>query len=186
MAPHRAGSSALLDAGAAMQGSLMELRRGVDCHSCFPWEKTQQATCEGNSTANHRSSTCISMLDAGGHVPCRSDPGSRRLQEQPADRAHTSCHPMRIVTADETGLLKVRPPFLFFTLVTGPRRSLSLKLSDTRVYEPQIRARLGTTAHFCEVVVRTTLPPRRHRSHRVQRRGWRERDPHPLRFWLWF
>ena len=33
-----------------------------------------------------------------------------------------------------------------FTLVTGPRRSLSLKLSDTRVYEPQIRARLGNTA----------------------------------------
>jgi len=31
----------------------------------------------------------------------------------------------------------------FFTLVTGARRSLSLKLSDTRVYEPQIRARLG-------------------------------------------
>ena len=42
----------------------------------------------------------------------------------------------------------------FFTLVTGPRRSLSLKLSDTRVYEPQLRARLGTTAHFCRVVVR--------------------------------
>jgi len=34
----------------------------------------------------------------------------------------------------------------FFTLVTGPGRSLRLKLSDTRVYEPQIRARLGTTA----------------------------------------
>ena len=34
----------------------------------------------------------------------------------------------------------------FFTRVTGPRRSLSLKLSDARVYEPQIRARLGTTA----------------------------------------
>ena len=33
--------------------------------------------------------------------------------------------------------------FFFFTLVTGPTRSLSLKLSDTRVYEPQIRARLG-------------------------------------------
>ena len=38
---------------------------------------------------------------------------------------------------------------IFFTLVTGPRRSLSLKLSDRRVYGPQIRARLGTTAHFC-------------------------------------
>ena len=30
---------------------------------------------------------------------------------------------------------------------------MSLKLSDTRVYAPQILARLGTTAHFCEVVV---------------------------------
>ena len=30
---------------------------------------------------------------------------------------------------------------------------MSLKLSDTRVYEPQIRARLGTTTHLCEVVV---------------------------------
>ena len=36
----------------------------------------------------------------------------------------------------------------FFTLFTGPRKSLRLKLSDTGVYEPQIRARLGTTAHF--------------------------------------
>jgi len=34
--------------------------------------------------------------------------------------------------------------FFFFTLATGPRRSLGLKLTDTRVYEPQIRARLGT------------------------------------------
>ena len=30
---------------------------------------------------------------------------------------------------------------------------LSLKLSDTKVYEPQIRALLGTAPHFCEVVV---------------------------------
>jgi len=43
--------------------------------------------------------------------------------------------------------------FFFLTRVTGPRRSLRLKLSDTRVYAPQIRARLGTTPHFCEVVV---------------------------------
>ena len=34
--------------------------------------------------------------------------------------------------------------FFSFTLFSGPRRSLNLKLSDTRVYEPQIRARLGT------------------------------------------
>ena len=30
---------------------------------------------------------------------------------------------------------------------------MGLKLNDSRVYEPQIRARLGTTAHFCKVVV---------------------------------
>ena len=38
----------------------------------------------------------------------------------------------------------------FFTLVTGPGKFLSLAVSDTRVYAPQIRARLGTTAQFCE------------------------------------
>ena len=43
--------------------------------------------------------------------------------------------------------------FFFFTPGTSPRKSLSLKLSDIRVYEPQIRARLGTTAHFCRVAV---------------------------------
>jgi len=29
----------------------------------------------------------------------------------------------------------------------------SLEWSDAKVYEPSIRARLGTAAHFCEVVV---------------------------------
>ena len=29
----------------------------------------------------------------------------------------------------------------------------SLELSDTQVYEPQIRALLGTASHFCKVVV---------------------------------
>ena len=56
----------------------------------------------------------------------------------------------------EVAFVKSQPvlpaTFFFFTLVTGPKSSLSLKLSDTRVYEPQIRARLGTTAHFCRVV----------------------------------
>jgi len=40
--------------------------------------------------------------------------------------------------------------FFFFTLGTGPRRSLSLKLSDARVYEPQIRARLAV----CRAIAR--------------------------------
>ena len=43
-------------------------------------------------------------------------------------------------TLDELGFF-----FFFFTLDTGSERSFSPKLSDTRVYEPQIRARPGTT-----------------------------------------
>ena len=37
----------------------------------------------------------------------------------------------------------------------------SLELSDTQVYEPHIRALLGTDLHFCEVVVlqQTRTPP---------------------------
>jgi len=47
--------------------------------------------------------------------------------------------------------------FFSFTLVTGPSRSLSLKLRHTRVYEPYIRTRLGTSAHFCIQVYCTVL-----------------------------
>ena len=39
----------------------------------------------------------------------------------------------------QTGGMLVLFFFFFITLVTGPRRSLSLKLSDTRDYEPEIR-----------------------------------------------
>ena len=39
----------------------------------------------------------------------------------------------------------VRRWYFFFTLITGPRRSLSLELSDTRVYQPHTRVRLGST-----------------------------------------
>ena len=44
--------------------------------------------------------------------------------------------------------------FFFITLVTGPRWSLNIKLSDTMVYEPQIRTRLGTAANSYELLVR--------------------------------
>jgi len=46
------------------------------------------------------------------------------------------------VVASFAGVLVIGPGVFFFTLVTGPRRSLSLELSDTRIYAPQIRARL--------------------------------------------
>ena len=42
-----------------------------------------------------------------------------------------------------------RRNFFFFTPVTGPRRSLSLKLSDTKVYDPQIRAQNRSARASC-------------------------------------
>ena len=39
-------------------------------------------------------------------------------------------------------------PLLFSSLLLS-----NLELSDTKVYAPEIRPRLGTAAHFCEVVV---------------------------------
>ena len=44
------------------------------------------------------------------------------------------------------------PCFVRTFLITSLLLS-SLELSDTKVYEPQIRALLGTASHFCEVVV---------------------------------
>jgi len=78
-------------------------------------------------------------------------PQTRQIHQScmdPAINAGTYNHTPPICGHDLT-----RNSTSFFTLVTGPRRSLSLKLSDTRVYAPQIRARLGITAHFCKVVV---------------------------------
>ena len=70
----------------------------------------------------------------------------------------TGMRPTTGRTPLQVDLRKVRfasklPPGWGPTLVAGPSRSLSLKLRDTRVYEPQTRTRLGTTAHLCKVVV---------------------------------
>ena len=54
--------------------------------------------------------------------------------------------------------------FFFFTLVTGPRRSLSLKLSDTRVYEPPILARPSRVKSEPRVHPRNASIPHRIRA----------------------
>ena len=54
-----------------------------------------------------------------------------------------------LIPGSASGLIKL---FVLFTPVTVPGRSLSLELSDARVYAPQIRVRLVTTAQSCEVV----------------------------------
>ena len=57
-----------------------------------------------------------------------------------------------------------RTLFFFIALVTGPRRSLSLQLSDTRVFELQIRARLGTTAKITPAAAKWSAQRTPHES----------------------
>jgi len=52
-----------------------------------------------------------------------------------------------------------------------------LELSDTQVYEPQIRALLGTAPHFCEVVVLKLNP---HADHVRGATGVEEEPPERL------
>ena len=51
---------------------------------------------------------------------------------------------------------RTRHCFFFFTLVTGPRRSVSLKLSDTRVCEPYTRALRQCKASDLQTIVLET------------------------------
>jgi len=60
--------------------------------------------------------------------------------------------------AQKEGAL-VSKVFFFFTLVTGPSRSLSLKLSDTRVYGPQTRGRLSEVDPLRLSAARPSWPP---------------------------
>ena len=60
--------------------------------------------------------------------------------------------------------LNPAPPFFVFTLVTRPSRSLSLKLRDTRVYEPQIRARLGNPLASAQLLPAGGLIEKQHRT----------------------
>ena len=56
-----------------------------------------------------------------------------------------------VLNHDETKAwitLQAPPFFFFFTFVTGLKRSLSHNWSGTRVYEPEIRARLGKQPPF--------------------------------------
>jgi len=67
--------------------------------------------------------------------------------------------------------------FFFFTRVTGPRRSLSLKLS---VYEHQIRAVLASCGYYCFRVLKPdTLNP--NPPTQVTKANWQEMLPKYLR-----
>jgi hypothetical protein len=78
--------------------------------------------------------------------------GAPAARSRPRPALALASHPGPPEPGGRKGLFidrQIRPPHAN----EDPSRSLSLKLSDTRVDDPQIRAHLGTTAHCCNVVV---------------------------------
>ena len=112
------------------------------------------------------------------------EPASEPLHMESAPQVHNpaavalaALGPMAPMAPVEGGLLggmhaPPRHPRIC-TLVSGPRRSLS----DTRVYEPEIRARLGTTANGERP--KCTTPPR------SPSRRWGIWRPWPLSRAVW-
>ena len=75
-------------------------------------------------------------------LECKSTPHAPLWNENliwhvPSLRGSCLCNEIRTVPVE--GSMTLNFFFVFFASVTGPRRSLGLKLSDTRVYEPQIQ-----------------------------------------------
>ena len=73
--------------------------------------------------------------------------GRKRVHGRARKGADASEGRLRFEAVHEE-LLDKRLLFFFFALVTGPRRSLSLRLSGTRVYEPQIRGHVRREGVF--------------------------------------
>ena len=96
--------------------------------------------------------TCIRGSSAGSHMPVLEVRGSE--VDGTWGAAPGGGHQFKLLLGLEVLF------FFFFTLFTGPRSSLSLKLSDTRVYEPQIGAmpREGGTSSSCSSALRYPTP----------------------------
>ena len=108
---------------------------------------------QGTPTQSHISPSMLVYEDKPGCFPSMleyedklgyfhvEDPQTSRRPETGGEHQH------RMLIRQVGTLLVFLLLFCFVTLVTGPRRSMSLKLSDTRVYEPQIRAVPISAAH---------------------------------------
>ena len=61
--------------------------------------------------------------------------------------------PLDLFSLDFFTIGQARPfgrVFVFSLYYSGPSEPCTLQLGDTQVYEPEIRALLGTASHFCE------------------------------------
>jgi len=107
-------------------------------NSCeLPIAGTFRQTCDFRrpTTLKCQQTSILATLDGESRVDFRSNVDSKPV------RAKASA-PFQLMDAARD------PNLLFSSLVLS-----SQELSDTKVYEPQIQARLGTAEQLCEVVV---------------------------------
>ena len=119
------------------------------------WFKPNQDTMVYRSTPPMRPPPPLRTLDIGllqdprvvrclvSEVPLQAKSKHNGLSQIKIDRDVSFISSNAHIAREGGSILS--PCLFFVNLVTGPRRSLGLKLSDTRVYEPQARTRLGTT-----------------------------------------
>jgi len=111
----------------------------------------------------------VQIWSRGGHVPLTIEGNEPRVLHRVAEGGcpeSTISHGNFVLFKSPRSILGVG--FELCTSYVGAKRDhttlnttnsssslllSSLELSDTEVYAPYIRARLGTAAHFCEVVV---------------------------------
>ena len=80
--------------------------------------------------------------------PSRPTEQQQTLRSRPTSRADPLDRPSRPTSPRARAQpLRHHWSVFFFTLVTGPRRSLSLKLSDTRVITGQLRPLVSRVSH---------------------------------------
>ena len=73
-------------------------------------------------------------------APCTLHPALSTLHPKPCTPNFHRIACLHRVPVSHRSFLTRNTLLSFFTLLKGPRRSLSLELSDAKVYEPQIRA----------------------------------------------
>ena len=134
----------------------------------------------GYTGSSHRAEVTAlsSKINLPHAINCRALCGANLVTKHPGIEGGRNLRTPPCGTAKSTHHIQTSPDGsgLFSSSLLLP----SLALSDTKVYELEIRARLGTAAHFCEVGVLKSRTPRHRRS-----RGWPSKASppasHPLK-----
>jgi len=138
----------------ASNGGAVSYERGPPLVAGFWCKRTTSSTRRGSSASKSSFPTawiCTTVRQIPASFSTKQGPATRELNGCWQDFGASAPRPLHVV-----GQARVLPPRHRGRPHRGTSSSVllsSLELSDTKVYEPSIRARLGTASHFCKVVV---------------------------------